>query len=52
MTDFGISEMQEMQRALQDQYKDKWEPIGPEVILGLGQTGTCLLYTSDDADDQ
>ena len=27
MADFSINEMQEMQRLLQDKYKDKWEPI-------------------------
>ena len=31
MDDFGINEMLEMQRALQDKYKDKWETISPEV---------------------
>ena len=31
MTDFGMNEMQEMQRQLQDRYKDKWEAIGPET---------------------
>ena len=31
MQDFGIKEMQEMQRTLQAQYKDMWEPICPEV---------------------
>lgn len=31
MADFSINEMQEMQRALQDKYKHKWEPICPEV---------------------
>ena len=31
MTDFTISEMQEMQKALQDRYKHKWEPIAPET---------------------
>lgn len=31
MTDFGINEMQEMQKKLQDQYKDRWEPISPET---------------------
>lgn len=31
MTDFSISEMQEMQRTLQDKYKHKWEPICPET---------------------
>ncbi len=29
--DFSINEMQEMQRALQEKYKDKWESIGPET---------------------
>lgn len=31
MTDFGINEMLEMQRKLQEQYKDWWEPINPET---------------------
>ena len=31
MTDFTINEMQKMQRALQDKYKDKWEPICAEI---------------------
>lgn len=31
MEDFSINEMQKMQRALQEKYKDKWEPIGPET---------------------
>mgnify|MGYP003291361007 CR=1 FL=1 len=30
MTDFGINEMLQMQRILQDKYKDKWEPICPD----------------------
>ncbi len=29
--DFGINEMLDMQRALQEKYKDKWEGISPEV---------------------
>ena len=29
--DFTINEMQEMQKLLQEKYKDKWEPIGPEI---------------------
>lgn len=28
---FSINEMQEMQRALQEKYKEKWELIGPET---------------------
>lgn len=31
MTDFSINEMQEMQKLLQEKYKDKWEVIGPET---------------------
>ena len=31
MTDFGVGEMQEMQRQLQEKYKGRWEPIGPET---------------------
>ena len=31
VNDFSILEMQEMQRILQDTYKDKWEPISPET---------------------
>ena len=31
MDGFTIAEMQEMQKALQDKYKDKWEPICPEI---------------------
>ena len=31
MRDFGINEMLSMQRALQEKYKDKWEPIIPAV---------------------
>ena len=31
MSDFGINEMLSMQRTLQEKYKDKWEPIIPEV---------------------
>lgn len=31
MSDFTINEMQEMQKALQEKYKDKWEPICADV---------------------
>lgn len=31
MSDFSINEMQEMQKALQEKYKDKWEKISPEI---------------------
>ncbi|MBO4211664.1 MAG: nucleotide pyrophosphohydrolase [Oscillospiraceae bacterium] len=31
MEEFTISEMKDMQRQLQEKYKDKWEGISPEV---------------------
>ena len=31
MAELTVNEMLEMQRALQDKYKDKWEPICPEI---------------------
>ena len=31
MSNFTINEMQEMQRQLQEKYRDIWEPIGPET---------------------
>ena len=47
MTDFGMNEMQEMQRQLQDQYKGKWDPIGPEtgknkLLWMIGETGEVI----------
>ena len=31
MSDFGINEMLDMQKTLQEKYKDKWEPMSPET---------------------
>lgn len=31
MSDLSMNEMQEMQRKLQEKYRDKWEPICPET---------------------
>jgi len=31
MEDFSLNEMLELQRRLQERYRDKWEPIGPET---------------------
>lgn len=47
MTDFSINEMQEMQRILQDQYKDRWEPISPEIgknklLWMIGEVGEVI----------
>ncbi|MBQ9885727.1 MAG: MazG-like family protein [Lachnospiraceae bacterium] len=47
MTDFSINEMQEMQRKLQDKYKDKWEEISPEtgqdkLLWMIGEIGEVI----------
>ena len=47
MADFGIGEMQEMQKALQDKYKHKWEPICPEagqnkLLWMIGEIGEVI----------
>lgn len=47
MNDFGVNEMQEMQRILQERYKDKWEPIGPEtgqnkLLWMIGEIGEVI----------
>ena len=31
MADFTIDEMKEMQRQLQEKYRDKWEGVSPEI---------------------
>ena len=47
MADFGINEMLDMQRALQEKYKDKWEGISPEVgknklLWMIGEAGEVI----------
>lgn len=47
MNDFGIDEMLEMQRALQEKYKDKWKPISPErgkdqLLWMIGEIGEVI----------
>lgn len=47
MEQFSISEMQEMQKALQEKYKDKWEPICPEagrnkLLWMIGEIGEVI----------
>ena len=37
MSDFSVNEMLEMQRNLQDKYKDKWEKSAPK----LAKTSFC-----------
>ena len=47
MADFTINEMQELQRLLQEKYKHKWEPIGPEtaqnkLLWMIGEVGEVI----------
>ena len=47
MADFSIHEMQEMQKALQDKYKHKWEPICPQtgqnkLLWMIGEIGEVI----------
>ena len=47
MADFSMNEMLEMQKALQDKYKDKWEPICPEtgknkLLWMIGEVGEVI----------
>ena len=47
MNDFGINEMQKMQEALQEKYKDKWNPISPErgkeqLLWMIGEIGEVI----------
>ena len=47
MSDFTVKEMLEMQRALQEKYKDKWESIGPEtgknkLLWMIGEIGEVI----------
>lgn len=55
MLDFSINEMQEMQRILQDKYKDKWEPIGPEtgknkLLWMIGEIGEVIDIVKKNGD--
>ena len=45
--DFSINEMIEMQKTLQEKYKDKWEPISPEtgknkLLWMIGEIGEVI----------
>lgn len=47
MADFKMSEMQKMQKELQEKYKDIWEPIGPEtgknkLLWMIGEIGEVI----------
>ncbi len=45
--DFGLNEMLEMQRTLQEKYKDKWKPICPDrgkeqLLWMIGEMGEVI----------
>ena len=47
MDDFGINEMLDMQRALQEKYKDKWNPVCPDrgkdqLLWMIGEIGEVI----------
>ena len=47
MSDFGINEMIEMQAALQEKYKEKWDPLCPErgkdqLLWMIGEIGEVI----------
>ena len=47
MVDFSINEMLDMQKRLQDKYKDKWEMISPEagkhkLLWMIGEIGEVI----------
>ena len=55
--DFGINEMLEMQRQLQDKYKDKWETICPEsgkhkLLWLLGEVGEVIDIIKKNGDQK
>lgn len=55
MADFSINEMQEMQKILQDKYKDKWEPISVEtgknkILWMIGEIGEVIDIVKKNGD--
>ena len=55
LTDFGISEMLEMQRTLQEKYKHRWEPIRPEtgknkLLWMVGEIGEVIDIVKKNGD--
>lgn len=57
MSDFTVNEMLAMQQALQEKYKDKWEPICPEVgkhklLWMLGEVGEVIDIVKKNGDQK
>ena len=56
MADFGINEMLDMQRALQDKYKSIWEDISPEtgknkLLWMIGEIGEVIDIVKKNGDE-
>ncbi|MBQ9988095.1 MAG: nucleotide pyrophosphohydrolase [Erysipelotrichales bacterium] len=56
MSDFTVNEMLEMQRLLQDKYKDKWEGISREIgknklLWMIGEIGEVIDIIKKHGDD-
>ena len=57
MGDFTIEDMLAIQQALQEKYKDKWEPIGPEagkhkLLWMLGEVGEVIDIIKKNGDQK
>lgn len=57
MAGFDMREMQEMQKALQDKYKHKWEPICPEIgqnklLWMIGEIGEVIDIIKKNGSEQ
>lgn len=55
MTEFSISEMITMQKALQEKYRDKWEKISPEagkhkLLWMIGEIGEVIDIVKKNGD--
>lgn len=55
MEDFGFMQMQEIQKELQEKYKDKWESLSPEIgreqllwlLIELGEVADIIKKDGD-----
>lgn len=57
MGNFSVQEMLEMQQALQEQYKDKWEPICPgagkhKLLWMIGEIGEVIDIVKKNGDNK
>ena len=55
MAEFSINEMLEMQRKLQDRYKEQWEPISPrtgknKLLWMIGEIGEVIDIVKKNGD--